>query len=267
MRKFGFILLALGWMLTSCGEYQKVLKSTDYDFKYNYALKCMNQKQWGKAATLLEELVPIYKGTEKAEESLYNLARCYFLNKDYISAGPYFTAYYTTYPKGQYTEQSRYYCGVGCFRDSPEAKLDQTDTYKAINELQMFLEYFPKSEYAPEAQKMIADLQEKLAYKEYLSAKLYFDLGNYTGNNYQSAIITAQNTLRDYPFTQLREDLYFLILRSKNEEARMSVIEKKKDRYRDVIDEYFAFKNEFPTGKFLKQADDIYEKANKIVKE
>ena len=186
-------------LLVSCGEYNKMLKSTDYELKYDYAKKAFERKKYMQAATLLEELVAIFKGTDRAEESLYLLARSYYLNKDYITSGEYFQAYYKNYPKGEYTELARFYCGYGYYLDSPEAKLDQTGTYRAIDEMQRFLDYFPNSERAKQAQDIIFELQDKLVYKELLNAQLYYNLGNYMGNNYQSAIITAQNALKEYP--------------------------------------------------------------------
>ncbi len=102
-------------------------------------------KEFTKSATLLEELVPIYKGTASAEESLYLLAQSYYGQKDYLTASQYFNTYYTTYPKGEYTELARYYSGYGLYLDSPDPRLDQTQTYKAIAELQLYLEYYPQS--------------------------------------------------------------------------------------------------------------------------
>lgn len=112
----------------------------------------LNRKNIRERIHYWNELVTIFKGTDKAEESLYLLARSHYLAKDYITSGQYFTTYYTNYPKGQYAELSRFYAGYGYYLDSPEPALDQSGTYKAIDELQMFLEYFPKSERAKEAQ-------------------------------------------------------------------------------------------------------------------
>ena len=159
--------------------------------KYEYAKKYFEQKKYARAYTLLGELVTIYKGTDKAEESLYLLARSHYMAKDYSTSGQYFTTYYTNYPKGQFAELSRFYAGYGYYLDSPEPELDQSGTYKAIDEMQMFLEYFPRSEKAKEAQDIIFALQEKLVEKEWLNAQLYYNLGNYMGNNYDAAVITA----------------------------------------------------------------------------
>ena len=116
-------------------------------------------------------------------------------------------------------------------------------------------------------------LQDKLVEKEYLSAKLYYDLGSYTGNtvysstgnNYLAAVVTAQNILREYPYTQRREDLSILILRAKYDMAKESVLEKKAERMRETIDEYYAFKNEFPDSKYMKEVEAIFKDASKYV--
>ena len=267
--------LLLGGVLSSCGEYNTVLKSTDYEYKYEAAKGYFAKGQNSRAATLLEELISILKGTANAEESAYMLAMTYFNQGDYISASHYFNVYYTTYPRGTYTELARFFCGKSLYLDTPEPRLDQTSTYKAIQELQMFIEYFPTSSRKEIAQNMIYELQDKLVEKEYLSAKLYYDLGSYTGNtsysstgnNYLAAVVTAQNVLRDYPYTKRREDLSILILRAKYDMAKESVLEKKEERMREAIDEHYAFKNEFPESKYMPEVEKIFKDASQYIKD
>ena len=274
MKKYIVLALLSAGVFSSCGEYNKVLKSTDYEYKYEAAKSYFAKGQNSKAATILEELIPIMKGTAYGEESLYMLAMTYFNQGDYVTASHYFSTYYTTYPRGTYTELARYNSGKALYLDTPEPKLDQSSTYKAIQELQMFMEYFPRSERRELAQNMIFELQDKLVEKEYLSAKLYYDLGSYTGNtvysstgnNYLAAIVTAQNILKDYPYTKLREELSILILRAKYDMAKESVIEKKEERMLETVDEYYAFKNEFPESKYMKEVENIYKDASKYIK-
>jgi outer membrane protein assembly factor BamD len=249
-------------LFASCGEYNKVLKSTDYELKYSYAKKYFNAKQYSKAATLLEELVPLFKGTAAAEESLYLLSQTYYGQKDYQTASQYFNTYYTTYPKGEYVELARYYSGYGLYLDSPDPRLDQAQTYKAIEELQLYLEYYPQSEHAAEAQNVMFELQEKLALKELLAARLYYNLGTYLGNNFLSCIITVQSALKNYPYSKYREDFIYLMLQAKYELALVSVNEKLQGRYRDVVDEYYNYTNEYPEGKYAKQARRFFDYAN-----
>lgn len=273
MKKYIVIGLLSAGVLSSCGEYNKVLKSTDYEYKYEAAKAYFAKGQNSRAATILEELIPIMKGTSNGEESLYMLAMTYYNQGDFVTASHYFNTYYTTYPRGTYTELARFHSGKALYLDTPEPRLDQSSTYKAIDELQMFLEYFPTSNRRDIAQNMIFELQDKLVEKEYLSAKLYYDLGSYTGNtvysstgnNYLAAVVTAQNILREYPYTQRREDLSILILRAKYDMAKESVLERKAERMRETIDEYYAFKNEFPDSKYMKEVEAIFKDASKYV--
>ncbi len=154
MRKFlTYIILSL--TLTSCGEYQRVLKSNDANVKYEYAKRSFEQGKYVQAASVLGEIVTLFKGTEKAEETLFMLAMCNYENKDYLNSGSYFRTYYQRYPKGKYAEDSRFFCGYGYYLDSPDAQLDQSGTVQAIQELQSFLEMYPKSEKVPVAQNAI----------------------------------------------------------------------------------------------------------------
>ena len=273
MKKYIVIAIVSLVALSSCGEYNKVLKTTDYEYKYEAAKTYFAQGKNVKATTILEELISIMKGTANAQESAYMLAMSYFNMGDYEMASTYFTSYYTTYPRGNYTELARYYSARSLYLASPEARLDQTSTYKAIQELNMFMEYFPMSNRKELAQNMIFDLQDKLVEKEFYSANLYYDLGEYTGNtvysstgnNYLAAVVTAQNVLREYPYTRYREDLSILVLRAKFDLAKASVEEKKKDRMRETIDEYYAFKNEFPESPYMKEVEKIFEQAHEYV--
>ena len=267
MKKNILITLLAAVLLSSCGEYNKLLKSTDYEYKYEAAKNYFAKGQYNRAATLLNELIAILKGTDKAEESLYMLGMSYYNQKDYQTAAQTFVQYFNVYPRGTFTELARFHAGKSLFLDTPEPRLDQSSTYQAIQQLQMFMEYFPNSTKKQEAQDMIFALQDKLVLKELYSAKLYYNLGNYLGNNYESCVITAQNALKDYPYTDYREELSILILRARHEMAIYSVEDKKMDRYRETIDEYYAFKNEFPESKYLKEAEKIFNESQKVIKD
>lgn len=264
MKKVATFLLALV-LLTGCTQYAKVQKSMDYDYKYELAKAYYMEGEYSQASSLLEDVLARMKGTIFAEESLYMLSMCYYNMKDYVTASQYFTTYFNTYPKGVYAELARFMSAKALYLDTPDPRLDQSSTVRAINEIQVFTEYYPYSQYKTAANDMLYELHDRLVEKEYRSAKLYYDLGNYMGNNYRACIITAQNALNDYPYTKLREDLSFLVLRARYSMARESVQDKMIDRYRDAIDEYHAFKNEFPESKYLKEADKMYRESQKAI--
>lgn len=253
-------------VMAGCTQYAKVQKSMDYDYKYELAKAYYMEGEYSQASSLLEDVLAFMKGTIYAEESLYMLSMCYYNMKDYVTASHYFTTYYNTYPRGVYAEVARFMSARALYLDTPDPRLDQSSTIRAIGEIQVFTEYYPYSDYKRAANDMLYELHDRLVEKEYRSAKLYYDLGNYMGNNYQACIITAQNALNDYPYTKLREELSMLILRARYHMAKESVADKMIDRYRDAIDEYHAFKNEFPESKYMKEADKIYRDSQKAIK-
>ena len=267
MKTYKILFLLTVLMLVSCGEYQNLLKSDDAELKYNKAVEYFDKGDFMRASTLFDAVATYYKGTERSETVLNYLAKANMGQKDYYSASEYYKTYVKTYPKGKYVTESKYMIGYCYYLDSPDARLDQTPTYSAIAALQEFIDVYPESERVPEANKLLDELTNKLAYKAYLNAKLYYNLGNYLGNNYESAVITAQNALKKYTSTTYREELIMLILDSKYEQAVQSVEERKIERYRNTIDEYYNYVNEYPTGKFRKQADRIFSESKKVVKE
>ncbi len=264
-RIYLIIFVLAGRLFASCGEYQRVQKSDDFNYKFDYAKRAYENKKYVQAATLLKDCITVFKGNEKAEESLYLLAMSHYENKDYIESGAYFKTYYSRYPKGKYAELARYYCGYGYYLDSPEPQLDQSGTIQAIEELQAFLDYFPRSDKVSVAQNAIFELQDKLTLKQLQNAQLYYNLGTYMGNNYESAVIVARNAVKDYPYSKYKEDLELLILKARFQEADLSIDERKADRFREVVDEYYSFINNYPDSPNRGEADNIYKIASKYV--
>ena len=227
MRNYILVIL-LALVTCSCGEYQRAQKSTDFEYKFDYAKRAYEAKRYVQAATLLKDCVTVFKGSDKAEESLYLLGMSHYENKDYVTAGPYFRSYYQRYPKGKFTELARFYCGYGYYLDSPEP-------------------------------------QDKLTLKQLQNAQLYYNLGNYLGNNYESAVIVAKNAIKDYPYSKYKEELEMLVLKARFQEADQSIDERKEDRFREVIDEYYSFINNYPESPNRQEADNIFKIASRYV--
>ena len=266
MKKYLSILLVTT-LLVSCSEYQGILKSNDPELKYNKAIEYFEKEDFMRATTLFDEVARYYRGTERSELVLNYLARSYMGQKDYFTASEYYKTYVKTYPKGKFIIEARYMVGYCYYLDSPDARLDQTATHDAIRSFQEFLDFHPESERVPQVNKLLDELMNKLAYKELLTAKLYYNLGNYLGNNYLSAVIVAQNALLNYPSNEYREEFSYIILQSKYQQAVQSFEDKKIERFRDTIDEYYNYTNEFPEGKYRKEADKILADSRRTVKD
>ena len=261
-------------LFTSCAnEFNKVYKTTDNNYKYEYAKECYANGKYVRASTLLQGLVTLHKGTDKAQESLYMLGMAEYNSKDYEGAAATFKKYFTSYPKGTCAEKAEYYVGMSLYNCTPEPRLDQSQTVNAISAFQEYLDLYPDGTERANAQQRLFELQDKLVQKELYSAQLYYDLGQYFGNctyggnNYEACIITAQNALKDYPYSKLREKFSLLVMKSKFELAQQSVDEKKLERFQDAEDECYGFLNEYPDSKDKATAEKFITKCKAYTKD
>lgn len=200
------LILTLALMLSSCGEYQALLKSSDYEYRYEAAKAYYAEGKYTKASLLFGDLLAILKGTAWGEECLFLLSMSEFQAGNYETAASYFKKYYQSYPKGSFAEQAHYYSGRSLYMQTPDPRLDQTSTIEAMGELQAFMDRYPFSPLKPASQEMVMQLQDKMVEKECLAAQLYYNLGSYMmncaygGRNYQACVVTAQNALNEYPY-------------------------------------------------------------------
>lgn len=272
MKKYLIAACSALLLFASCAqEFNNVYKSNDYLYKYEYAKEAFANGKYNKVITILQSIVTQQKGTKDAEDCLYMLAMSEYMIRDYATASEYFKKYYQSYPKGVYAEQAEFYVGESLYMSTPEPRLDQTPTYSAIAAYQEYLDLYPEGSLKEKAQSRLFELQDKLVEKEYLSAKLYYDLGDYFGNctnggnNYQACVVTAQNAVNDYPYSSKREEFYILIMKSKYELARMSVESKQLERYQDAEDECYGFINEFPDSRERATAEKYIEKCKEYI--
>ena len=265
-------LATMSLLLSGCAkEFNQVYKTNDVIYKYEYAKESFARGKYAQASTLLLDVINFMKGREYAEESLYMLGMAQYLSNDYEGAAATFRKYAQTYQKGgQFTDLAQFYVGQSLYMSTPEPRLDQTETYEAIAAFQEFLDRFPQSSRKSVAQDRLFELQDKLVLKELYNAQLYYDLGPYFGNcgfggnNFEACIITAENALKDYPYSSLREEFSLLIMKSKYELAQLSVESKRIDRYQDALDECYGFVNEYPDSKYKTLADRDIEKCKKV---
>lgn len=260
LRNQGLIFMLLLLVMASCGDYNKILKSTDYEFKYKKAVEYYEEGEYVKAGTLFQELVNIYRGTSRGDKIYYYYAKSLIGQKDYLLANHYFKSLAKEYPTSEYAEEARFMTGFTSYLLSPKPRLDQTVTKEAIESLQLFMNLYPNSDRVDEANRLIDELRDKLVYKSYLNARLYYDF-----ENYKAAVVAIENSLREHPDSKYREELMFMLLESKYLLAINSVQEKKDERLSSALDEYFTFVDEFPNSTHKKQADKYYETVARLL--
>lgn len=257
MKKIKLILSLSIILLSSCSDYSELLKSTDYDKKFEAAKEYYNEDEYFKAETLLKELLTIYKGTKKAEEIYYYYAYCQFALNDFDFAAFHFKNFVKNFSNSDRAEEMHYMIPVCYSKMSPKSTLDQTNTKKAIEEFQLFVDKFPTSERRLQANEEIDKLRGKLERKSYDLAYLYYKV-----EDYKAAIIAFKNVIKDYPDIENREEIRFYIVESSYLLAKMSVESKKNERFEKALEEIRAFEYKYKNSEYQKQVTN-YSKLSK----
>lgn len=242
-------------LLFACNEYQKVLKSPNPELKYTKSIEYYEAKEYSKASPLFEELIPLYRGTEKGQKIYFYYAYTNYHMGFLLPAAYHFRKYADTYPLSEFAEESLFMSAYCNFLDSPSPTLDQTPTALALEELQIFVNTFPESKLVDSANTLVDKLEYKLEVKEFYNAKQY-----YTIRKYKSAMVALNAMLSNYPDTEFAEEIKFLVLESYYHLSINSIDSKKKERFEEGIEAYYDFIDNFADGKRANEAQEIYAK-------
>ena len=254
------LLLALAF--SACSEYNRILRNPNHDVRFAYAQRFFAEGRYNRTIALLEDVVRFAAGTARGEEALFLMAQSHFNTRDFVSATAVFDRYVMQFPAGRFLEDAMFYSAYGMYLASRDPRLDQTNTYLAIDGFLRFIERFPQTERAEQAREYMFYLQERLAYKELLIAQLYLNLGFFRGHNhYEAAVITAREALRNFPFSAYVENYQMIILRSRFRFANQSAPHLQPERFRLVVDEFHNYRNMFPEGRFMTEAERMYIEA------
>lgn len=256
-----FAVVCVMVLLSSCSEYYKIQKSGDYNLKYEKAKAYYEYEDYYHAKSLLDDVVSVFRGGDKAEEVAMLYANCHYKMHDYTMAAYYFETFYKNYPYSDNTEDAYFMSGQCYFKDSPRVDLDQTNSRKAIDAMQTYINKFPKGKHVDEANAVISEMREKLEEKSYMNAKLYFKIGEY-----QAATITLKNSLKEFPDTKYREELMYMVVKANFLLAENSVEDKKAERYQNMVTEYYSFIDEYPQSQYLSEIEEMYNTSVKQIK-
>jgi len=248
-------------LATSCGEYEKLLKSTDFDLKKEKAKEYYEAGKYVKSTELIEQILPRFRASESGEELTWIVAQSYFGMKQYELAGSYFSAYIEQFGYGQHVEEATYMMAICDYNIAPRAELDQDNTRKAIEGFKLFIARYPASSRIEECKKLMIELQERLVEKSYMSAKLYYDM-----EQYKAAVTALSNSLKEYADTKYREEMLYLKLKSLFMYAENSYDIRKKERYQATLDDYYSFMEEYPKSNYAKDIKKIHDDTARYLK-
>jgi outer membrane protein assembly factor BamD len=236
-------------------RFEKIRLSNDVAKKYQEAIRLYNTKNYSKALILFEDLSQKYRGRAEAEDLNYYYAYTLYRLGDYTTARFQFKNFADIYPTSKNAEECRYMYAYCFYLDSPGSTLEQENTYKALDAMQLFINLYPKSERVADATKYINDLRGKLEDKAYRNARLYFDLGGYDITNYKAAVVALRNAQIDYPDIKYAEEMDMLIVKAQYLYAKNSYEVRQEERFNEAIGYANEFAEAHPESKLKKEVD------------
>ena len=246
------------FVLASCNDFSRMVKSTDNEMKYEVAMDYYERGDYNHALQLFDLLQAAYRNTPRGESITYRTAVCYYKQQDYEIAAYYYNKYCQAYPFTKDAEKAAFMSAYCSYRTSPESGLDQTNTYNALKQLQGFIERYPHSDSIARVNQLIRNLNDKLEEKDYNMCRLYYRM-----ENYSAAITSFENLLKKYPNTSHREEILFDMAQTYYDYAENSVTEKQRERYESCIEQCNALTYLYPNSPYLRDAESIAVKARK----
>ncbi|MBK8502816.1 MAG: outer membrane protein assembly factor BamD [Saprospiraceae bacterium] len=255
-----FILIAL--LSTSCRtEFEKIRTSNDAELVYTKAMQYYDEGEYLRSQTLFELVLNSFRGSARAEELAFKFAYTHYYQSNFILASHYFENFSNTYTSSDRREEADYLNAYSNYLLSPSFRLDQKYTTKAIELFQIFINTYPNSERVISANELINECRTKLETKEFEKSKLYYEL-----KDYNSAVHSFENLLKDFPETKNAEEVRFLILKSAFLHAENSFFEKQQERYVLAMTKFDDFKKKFPSSKYNSEATDMLNQSRVKIK-
>ncbi len=251
----GFILAIF---LVSCSDYNEIVKGDDYQLKFDTANDLFDKAEYLKSIELYEQ---IYQRTPKSGEgelAYFRIGKSYFELGDFPMSGYYLGAFTQRFPYSVKIEEAMFLSAMCAVNNSPEHTLDQYETEIAINYLQQFIDAYPQSSLIDSCNKEMDDLRYKIELKDYDAVKLYDKT-----ENYRAAVMSANTFLSDYPRSELREEIYYLLVYNSYMLALNSVENKKCERIEETKERCYNFAIEFPNSESSINVQNVLEKMEK----
>jgi outer membrane protein assembly factor BamD len=246
--------------LGSCDGYNKLLKSTDFELKFQKAQEYYQKENYVRSSQLYEELIPVVKGTPRAEEVYYNYTWSEYKMGDYLLSQYHFKNYTRQFPDGKHVEEC-YFMNAYCyFLNSPNYKLDQSYTKNAIKEFQSFVDQYPHSSKIDTCNLLVDELRVKIERKDYEIVKQYYKL-----SDWKASIVSIKNYLKEYPSSSYNEELYVMLMDSYYTLAINSIHTKKAERFQGAMENYVKFVDLYPKSSYLSRAESIYNSSKRLL--
>lgn len=246
---FSWTLFALCVLFSSCRtQFEHIQASGEPSLWLKSAYDYYNKGQFNRAQALFEQSLSAYRGKQEAEEIYFHYAYTYYKLKDFVLGAYYFKSFAGTFNNSAHREEAEYMSAFCNYKMSPDPKLEQSYSQKAIDEFQSFVNNWPNSKRVPECNKLIDELRNKLEQKAFNEGKLYYVTGSF-----QAATHSLENTLKDFPGTKYEEEIRYLIAKASFELAANSIPAKREERKELALQNCQLFLQKHPKSKYAKE--------------
>ena len=243
------LVLAFVW---GCGSNEPAAQ-LGAEKRYSLGMKLFNNEDYLDAIEEFKIVTLQFQGSTVADAAQYYLAECRFKREEYILAAYEYEMLIRTMPTSQYVSKARFKRASCYYHLSPQSLLDQTSTRKAIDEFQAFIEYHPTDSLVHDAESRIAELNTKLAKKDYENGLIYLKQ-----DFYKAAIVYFDLVLEKYHDTPYAE----LAQLKKAESLSM------RKKHAEAMQELELFFKKYPNTSHREEADQlVVDIRNRIVEE
>ena len=195
------ILIVVSCLLIGFCSKKNVEYKEDLTLYFDKAMKYFEKNKFLRAKDEFEYIIMTDPGSKIANESQYYKAESMYQMEEYEQASiafDRFVRFSTDYKK---IELARYRICESAIGLSNAFQKEQSQTHYALDQLQMFIEDYPKSYLVADAEKSISELRIKLALKDYETGRMYLKL-----EEYDAALLYFKSVLNQYYDTSISDD-------------------------------------------------------------
>ncbi|MBN8587264.1 MAG: outer membrane protein assembly factor BamD [Rhodothermia bacterium] len=259
-RIIGIFLFAIALSLGACsGSKQNKQKYQTPQEAFEKGKMLYDKKRYSDAIEFFKGVFDFGRTNEWADDAQYYLGLSYMGSKDYMVAEQEFMRFISLYRADTRSVEAEFQRLVCYYRLSPTYELDQTDTDRALTNMNIFLQRYPNDDRVSQINTMIKELREKLGKKAFEAGKTYERRGYY-----QAAAHTFEQVLQGFADTSWADDALLGAIRSYVLYAKNSVETKQAERYEKAIATYNRLVELFPKSDVLKSAEALYTEASTL---
>jgi len=169
----------------------------------------------------LKEEYPLHELAVLAE---IGIADSLFSDKEYASAVDAYSDFISLHPVDENVPYAIYQMGMCHYKQIEAIDRDQTETIKARKEFEKLIARYPESKFLPMAEKMLKEVKQKLAEREFYVGNFYLKQ-----KKYQAALARFERIAVEYPHVGFDYKIEYYINETKMKIAREEKEKKNKE--------------------------------------